>query len=490
MDRATAIVVTLVAYKIVLLALGWWGQRRTKDTEDYYLGGRQLSPLVASISAAASSSSAWTILGVSGAAYGWGLGALWLFPACVGGFVINWYVLAPGIRAMTDKTGALTVIQLIAGPESDPNHRRIRALASIIVLGSLGFYVCSQFQAAGKTFVDTFPDYLSFESSVLIGGGIVVLYTMFGGFWAVSMTDTLQGLMMAATAIILPVAALIEVGGFAALAEGIVLGSTEGVPVNNISPEGFASLTRGWQGPTAIGFILGILGIGLAYPGQPHVVNRLMALGGGEGALRSARRIAIAWAVLIYAGMILLGLCGRVLWSALDDKELVFVHATNNLFHPVVAGVMIAAVLSAIMSTADSQLLVAGSTVTHDLGLGGKDERSTLRRSRATVLLLSTGALLAAIWTDDEVFSKVLFAFGALGAAFGPTLIGAALTRRLPSSAFVLASMIVGCATAVTAYYTVSGDPQKVFERVLPIVAAGILAWLGLRASKASSNNR
>lgn len=473
MNRGTAIVVTLVVYKIVLLALGFWGQRRTKDTADYYLGGRQLGPLVASISAAASSSSAWTILGVSGAAYSWGLGAVWLFPACVGGFFINWYILAPGVRRMTDRTGALTALELLAGPKDSRLHREIRTIASIIVLFSLGAYVCSQLQAAGKTFASTFPE-LGFESSVLIGGGIVVFYTLLGGFWAVSLTDTLQGLLMAATAITLPIAALVEVGGFGALSDGIAV----------VDSSSFASLTREWAGPAAIGFILGVLGIGLAYPGQPHVVNRLMALGGGDEALRAARRIAMVWAVVTYAGMILLGLCGRVLWTTLADNETVFVAATNQLFHPVIAGVMIAAVLSAIMSTADSQLLVAGSTVTHDLGLGSGDDRTTLMISRITVFCLSLCALLAAIWTDASIFGRVLFAFGAMGAAFGPILLCAALTGRLPSAEFRLASMMIGCGTAIGPYYLVENDSQKVFERVLPIVIAGVLAWMGVRANR------
>ena len=470
MDRATAVLITLVVYKVTLLALGWWGQRRTTDQSDYFLAGRSLGPLVAAVSAAASSSSAWTILSVSGQAYAWGLGALWFFPACVGGFVINWYLLAPGVRAMTTRTGALTTTELVAGEHGAPLHRTIRRVGAGIVVVSLGFYVCSQFQAAGKTFEKTFPDHLSLEASVAIGGGIVVIYTLVGGFWAVSLTDTLQGLLMALTAIIVPVAALVEVGG-----PGALITSLQGIEV-----QGYLDPMSG--GPSAgLGFVFGILGIGLGYPGQAHVVNRLMALRGHNTELRQAQRIAVAWAVVVYTGMILLGLCGRVIWDSLPDNESVFIHATNNLFSPVVSGVMIAAVLSAIMSTADSQLLVVGSSVAHDMRSGGGDPRTALTRSRLAVLAVSVLAMIAAMDPEATIFNRVLFAWGAVGAAFGPVLLVSALGRRLPRPGFTLASMISGATLSIAAYYAFPDNADKWIERVIPYLVSGGIAVVGLR---------
>lgn len=266
MTHEQIVLVTLVAYKIALVIIGLLAQRRTHDGLDFFLGGRQLGPMVAAVSSAASSSSAWTLLGVSGAAYAWGLGALWLFPACVGGFVINWLVLAPGLRRLSHETGAVTVTELLAGPEGRPGRRAIVLIASLIVLLSLGAYVASQFQGAGKAFGETFG--LSLTGSVLIGAAVVVFYTMVGGFWAVSLTDTLQGLLMAATAVVLPIVALVTVGGFGPLIDGL----------RALPGEDYLSFTRGWPWTTGIGFILGLLGIGLGYPGQPHVVNRYMAM--------------------------------------------------------------------------------------------------------------------------------------------------------------------------------------------------------------------
>jgi len=440
MTRTQAVLATLVVYKIVLIALGLWARRRTHDGVDFFLGGRALGPMVAAISASASSSSAWTLLRVSGAAYAWGVSAIWLFPACVGGFARNWYVLAPGLRALSRRTGAVTVTEVMAGDPGHPLAATITRLASFILLFSLLAYVAAQFHAAGKTFTETFG--LGTVQSVLLGGGVVVLYTMLGGFWAVSLTDTLQGLVMAATAILLPLAALVAVGGPAGLADG-----------------------------------LGELG----YPGQPPVVNRFMALQEGEAPLRRAQRIALAWAVVVYAGMILLGLCGRVLLPALADREVIFLAATNRLFPPVMAGVMIAAVLSAIMSTADSQLLVAGSAVAHDLKLGGATPRTMLFRSRVVVLLLSLAAIAAALVGSQQIFSRVLFAWAAMGAAFGPLLLVIVL-RGAPPPGRALAAMAFGFFLSVGAYWWAPGDAAGFWERVVPFVVA--LAILLVPASR------
>ena len=196
-----------------------------------------------------------------------------------------------------------------------------------------------------------------------------------------------------------------------------------------------------------------------------------MALQEGEAPLRRARRIALAWAVVVYAGMILLGLCGRVLLPELPDREVIFLAATNRLFPPVMAGVMIAAVLSAIMSTADSQLLVAGSAVTHDLKLGGATAGTMLFRSRLVVLLLSLAAIAAALVGSQQIFSRVLFAWAAMGAAFGPLLLVIVL-RGAPPPGRALAAMAAGFFLSVGAYWWAPGDAAGFWERVVPFFVA------------------
>jgi len=462
-SSTAAILVTLILYKIVLVGLGLYAHRRTGDGADFFLGGRGLGGVVASLSASASSSSAWTLLGVSGAAYAWGLPAIWIFPGCVGGFVLNWVVVAPALKRASRASGAITVTQLLA--DASPGAARtLRVLASVIILVSLTTYVAAQFQAAGKTFAETFG--LSMEGSILIGSGIVVVYTLLGGFWAVSLTDTLQGFMMALASVILPVAALVAVGGPVALAERMAA----------VDVPGYTSVIRAGFS-AGVGFVLALLGIGLGYPGQPHVVNRFMALR-DDTALGRGRIIAIIWAVVVYAGMLLLGWCGRVLF-ALGDQEVVFIIATKELFPPVVAGVMLAAVLSAIMSTADSQLLVAASSVTHDLGLGGDSTVEMVRRSRWVVLLLSLAAAVAAMVGSQEIFRRVLFAWTAMGAAFGPLLL-VVILRGPVAPRWAVAAMASGFGLAVAAYLT-PGAAGTVSERVLPFLVALLLAVIGQR---------
>jgi sodium/proline symporter len=464
-STATAILVTLIAYKIVLVTIGLIAQRHTHDATDYFLGGRRLGPWVAALSASASSSSAWSLLGVSGAAYAWGLGSLWIFVACVGGFVLNWYVLAPALRRHAAASEALTVTDVLAGPKDAPGSAKIRWACTMIVLVSFMTYIGAQFQGAGKTFHETFE--ISMTSAILLGGGIVVLYTLLGGFWAVSVTDTLQGMVMVVAAVALPIAALVEIGGVAPLADALA-----DVPV-----AGFASLTRDLPILAALGFVLGLLGIGLGYPGQPHVVNRYMALR-DDDAVAVAKRIAIAWSVVLYAGMLLLGLCARVLLPQLADPEAAFVASTQLLLPPVVAGVMIAAVLSAVMSTADSQLLVAASSVAHDLPIASRKGASLMQRSRIVVLVCSAFAMAAALVGDPEIFSKVLFAWSAMGAAFGPLLLVIVIAGPV-GPRHRLAAILVGFGLSVFAYFLVPGHARGAAERVVPFVVAFAIAWAG-----------
>ncbi len=457
MTDATIVLATLIAYKLVLISIGVLTRRRIRDGADFFLGGRQLGPLVAAVSASASSSSAWTLLGVSGAAWAWGLGAVWLFPACVGGFLLNWYVLAPRLRRHAGASGALTVSEVLAGPPGTPLRAAVLGVASAIVLVALTIYVAAQFQGAGKTFAETFD--LSETLSILLGAAIVLVYMFLGGFWAVSITDTLQGLVMVASCIVLPIAALVHVGG-----PGELIAALQSVPV-----DGFQSPARGATGAAAVGFVLGLLGIGLGYPGQPHVVNRFMALREGAGELRRARAIAIGWAVIVYAGMLILGWSGRVLAEGLADRERIFIVLTNELLHPVVAGVMLAAVLSAVMSTADSQLLVAASAVTSDLGIGRSSRLGLLARSRVVVVLLGVVAVVAALVGSEEIFSRVLSAWTAMGAAFGPVLLLAVFGVRVPPWG-VVAGMLVGFGLAVTFH---------AFPETRGGVVGGVLPYVG-----------
>lgn len=463
MDRTSSVLFTLVFYNLTLIGVGLWARGRNKNVEDFFLAGRGLGPWVAAISASASSSSAWTLLGVSGAAYAWGLPALWLFPATVGGFLLNWLWVAPRLKRLAQAEGAVTLSEVVVPAGIDSRRQLILRVAALIIVFCFTFYIASQFEAAGKAFESVFG--LSKQNSIMIGAGIVLVYTLLGGFWAVSVTDSVQGILMVVASIALPVVALSAVGGFGALADGLTA-------IGNIgSPIGTSALV-------GVFFVFGLFGIGVGYPGQPHVVNRFMALK-DERALRQGRVIAVVWAILVYSGMLLLGLSARVLFTELGDSEQVLFHSATELLPPVVAGVMLAAVLSAIMSTADSQLLVAASAISYDWNLAGGPKNGGLTGMRTTVvvvLILST--VLALVWKAD-IFSRVLFAWSAAGSAFGPILIMRLINRSV-SSAATLAAMVTGFGMTV-AISMFPETPGDIAERLVPFFAAIAIAIYGSR---------
>ncbi len=457
MTKPTAILVTLVIYKIVLILIGLWANKRTKSTSDYFLGGRKLGPWVAALSASASSSSAWTLLGVSGAAYLWGLPAIWLFPATLSGFMINWFYIAPRLSVHGAKVGAITLTDVLAKDDNGFSIKELRWLASVIILFCFVFYIASQFDAAGQSFQSTFG--MDKNISIILGAGIILIYTLLGGFWAVSVSDTIQGIMMALSAIILPIVAVSQAG----------LGNI----VASFSNQSIFSSPSGMGGIVALGFIFGTLGIGIGYPGQPHVVNRFMAIEPGEK-VRQGRMIAIGWALIIYPGMIFLGWAGRILMDIAGHEQILIVMG-NQLLPPVLAGIILAAVLSAIMSTADSQLLVAASSVSHDLKSSG--EEFSLNQTRIVVAVICVISVFMAIFVDKSIYSRVLFAFSAMGAAFGPLLIGR-MQGGVPKNN-AISAMAVGFFGTLLFYYSDMKPEGNPLERLIPFSLAFIIVQMG-----------
>ena len=315
--RMNYLIGTLVFYQILLLSIGWWASKRTQDNEDFYLGGRKLGAAVAALSASASSSSAWSLLGVSGAAYAWGLPAIWLIPSTLLGFFINWYWVAPRLWERSRDHNALTLTEFLAGPPGDPARKAVMWIGAAVILFSFTFYVAAQFQAAGNTFASALD--IDPRTAIILGAGIVLAYVMLGGFWAASVTDSLQGILMALSAIVLPIIALIAVGG-----------PSEMIATLNTHD---ASAVFQWTGQSSmlagLGFVIGLTGIGLGYPGQPHVVNRFMAME-KRSDIPTARLIAIAWAIVIYIGMVTLGWCGRILMDSLGNGEQILFPVVTN----------------------------------------------------------------------------------------------------------------------------------------------------------------
>ena len=457
------IATTLIVYLVVLLAIGVWAQRRIGDTTDFHLAGRRMGPVVAALSASASSSSAWTLLGMSGAAYAWGLQAVWLIPAVVSGFFINWVFIAPRLQPASHQSQALTLVEFLG--QGSGNEGLLRSLGAAIILFCFTFYIAAQFQAAGTAISTALP--VDASAAMIVGAVIVIVYVFLGGFWAASVTDALQGLMMLAVALILPLVALAAVGGPAALWQGL-------------QAVGDPSLVRLVDQPgllLAMVFVAGLFGIGLGYPGQPHVVNRFMALE-SAGQIRFARNVALAWAAMIYIGMVVLGWSGRVLLPELADGESVLLQLSVDLLPAVLGGIITGGVLAAIMSTSDSQLLVAGSAVSHDLRRG----RISLAMDRVVIVALGIAAVVLALYFPATIFDRVLFAWQALGNAFGPLLIILLFCGPV-APRYRLAAVGIGFALTVAISFFPQA-PGNAVERLVPFFIALGIAWTGYRTAR------
>ncbi len=460
MDYQTTVLLTLVVYKIILIAIGIWSNKRTTNTDEYFIGGRSLGPWVAAISAAASASSAWSLLGMSGAAYMLGLSAIWIVPSVILGYSFNWLWLAPRIEQGAKENKSVTLSDFIA--HGHDNKKALLWLCSLCIVISFAFYIAAQFQAAGNMFSETFD--IPSTSSIILGTLIILIYTLLGGFWAVSITDTLQGMLMVATAVMLPIAAIYAIGGPLELWQQM--------------QQVYDPTQLAWfgehQGVYALAFIVGTLGIGLGNPGQPHVVNRLMALR-DKKAVQQGKYIGIGWSVIIFVSMLLVGWCAKVLLATPVPNEQALVGLSQQVLSPILAGIVVAATLSAIMSTADSQLLVAASAISYDIS--SEKSRQNLLLSRLTVVAMCIIAMCLAIFAPEDIFSRVLFAWNALGAAFGPVLIIKLMNRQINHHALFFAIATGFVSTIIFSLFP--PPPGDVIERVLPFILAFSIAWFG-----------
>lgn len=481
LDQTLVILVTLVSYKLVLIGIGLWASRRVHNETDFLLGGRNLGPWVAGLSYAASTSSAWVLFGFTGFVFVNGVSALWMVPGLWGGYIAMWLWLGPRIRRESNDMKWITPSELIAANVDSTNRKRIAALAAILILFCFVFYIAAQFDAAAQAFVGNFA--MDRANALLLGAVIILIYCLLGGFWAASVTDTLQALVMMATAVIVPTLAVIAAGGPAQIFSDVAA-----------SGGSYADWRGGFPLWIFAGFVLGVWGIGLGALGQPQLIARLMAVR-GERERRQGFIISFVWAVVIYVGMACLALAARSMAVEAGNGEQLFYLMASKLLSPVLAGLVIAAILSAVMSTVDSLLLAASAAVSHDLGLARRfTHLGEIWVARIVMTIIAAAAVLLALTLPDTIFNRVLFAWSALGAAFGPILVARVMGREPPplvrlwsiSLGFGItvffyllgtldaAEVNSGLGRVLVNWARLPGDP---FERVVPWVPAVILLF-------------
>lgn len=464
---SSIILATLVVYKLLLVAIGVWASRRSGSEGDFLIGGRGLGPWVAGLSYAATSSSAWVLLGFSGFVYSVGFSALWMLPGVWGGYALVWVLLGRRLQREAAEQSHVTFTDFIAADAKGAGRRIIAVIASAMILFCFIFYIAAQLQAAGAAMNSFFG--LNMAEAIALGAGIVVLYSVLGGFWAVSVTDMVQGLVMAVIAVTTPVAAIIAAGG----------------PVEILSRlaaehPGHLQLFGGEAGLVAIGAAIGAASIGLGTAGQPQLLARIMAVKDGA-ARRRGFVISLTWAVIVFTSMAALGLAGRVLAADLEGSETLLFHMIDAYFPAFIAGVALAALLSAIMSTVDSILLASAAAVSHDLGVARLAPRRAVLVARSVMIALSALAVWLSLSAPAAIFDRVLFAWTALGAAFGPIVVARVLNWR-PAAWALIGAMIAGFSLAVGFNQIWPSGPGAIMERLFPWAPALAILFLGRRA--------
>ncbi|MEZ8943186.1 sodium/proline symporter PutP [Vibrio sp. 10N.247.311.12] len=464
-ENSFAITTTFIAYLIMMLAIGVIAYKRTSSSTDYFLGGRSLGPWPAALSAGASDMSGWLLLGLPGYAYAAGFEAFWLAGGLLVGTWANWLISAKRLRTYSITTESLTLPEFLSRRFND-NSKLIQTISAFFILLFFLFYTSSGLVAGGKLFETVFG--LDYTTAVIIGTVCVVSYTLFGGFLAVSWTDLVQGLLMSAALLIVPIAAMN--GGLGQL-------STD---LHNINPE-LLTLWNDVKGePLSAIAIISLAAWGLGYFGQPHILARFKATRSNKD-LTTARRIAVVWSALSMVGAMLVGLVGLIYVTnsgapKLDDGEKIFMLLVNAMFHPVIAGILLAAILAAIMSTADSQLLVSSSALAEDLykQVLKKDATSEeiVRVGRFAVILISLIALVLAMTPDSSVLGLVSYAWAGFGAAFGPAIVLSLYWSRMNRNG-ALAGIVVGGVTIVL-WKQFTGGWFDVYEIVPGIILSTI----------------
>ena len=472
------IINAFVLYIGLMMAIGVYYYRQTKNMSDYFLGNRKLGAWVTSLSAEASDMSGWMLMGVPGFAYLAGLNAGWIAIGIAIGTWANWHFVAARLRRYTELAGnALTLPEFLQNRYKDTSNL-LRIVPAIFILIFFILYTSSGFVAAGKLFETVFG--MPFQYAIFLGAGSVVFYTLIGGFLAVSRTDFIQGVMMFFAILIVPTCAAMSLGGF-----GETISAISAYKATLFQP-----LTKPDGSTMGAIELISLLAWGIGYFGQPHILVRFMAIK-STSELPQATRIAMTWVILSLAAAVAIGMVGTVyLTTPLEgtDSETVFLVMTNQLFPPIVAGLLLSAVLAAIMSTASSQLLVAASAFAQDFykTLIRKDaEQSELVWiSRASVLIIASIAVFLGFNPDSFILDMVAYAWAGFGAAFGPVVLMSLFWKRTTRRG-VIAGIIVGGVTVLAwKQFELFGLYEIVPGFIFALIAIYVVSKLDAEPSK------
>lgn len=434
--------ITFVIYILAMIGIGFAAWRYTRDLSDYILGGRSLGSFVTAMSAGASDMSGWLLLGLPGAVYASGVSESWIAIGLIIGAWFNWQFVAGRLRVYTEITrNALTLPDYFTHRFEDKT-KILRVIAALVILVFFTIYCASGMVAGARLFEQTFG--LSYDTALWAGAAATILYVFVGGFLAVSWTDTVQASLMIFALLLTPVMVIMHAGGFADAVQAI---NTLDVKYSDM-----------FHGTTTIG-IISLMAWGLGYMGQPHILARFMAISSVD-AMPNARRIGMTWMILCLGGAVAVGYFGIAYFAANPQQgatvqanhETVFITLSQVLFNPWIAGVLLSAILAAVMSTLSCQLLVSSSALTEDFYKvffrPDASQKELVWVGRLMVLLVAVIAIVIARDPASKVLGLVGYAWAGFGAAFGPVVILSLLWPRMTRNG-ALAGMLVGALTVI-----------------------------------------
>ncbi|WP_372802849.1 sodium/proline symporter PutP [Paracoccus seriniphilus] len=478
--------ISLILYFLLMLGIGVYAwQKSTSSSEGYILGGRSLPPAVAALSAGASDMSGWLLLGLPGALYATGLVEAWIGIGLFVGALLNWIIVAPRLREQTERyDNALTIPGFLAN-RFPTQAFLLRVVSAIVIVVFFAVYTASGLVGGGKLFSSAFGG--GYMTGVWLTLGVVLAYTVVGGFLAVSLTDFVQGCIMMLALVIMPLVVLFGQGG-----GGLAQASET---LKEVGPD-YLSLTHGL---TVVGFLSAVTW-GLGYFGQPHIIVRFMAVKSVSD-VPTARNIGMGWMAISLIGAVGVGIFGRAYAErnglVVDDPETIFILLSDLLFHPLVTGFLYAALLAAIMSTVSSQLLVSSSSLTEDFYRlffnREASEKTLVLVGRVAVVAVGLVAAFIARDPDSNVLALVAHAWAGFGAAFGPLIILSLTWSRMTGRGAV-AGLVVGAGTvmlwtALGLNASFMGGPG-VYEIIPGFVAALIAIVLVSLATEAKGEFR
>lgn len=471
------VVWTFIAYIVLHVGMGVWLYRRNDGLDDFVLGGRSLSPGTAALSAQASDMSGWLLLGLPGAIYAGGLGASWIAVGLFVGTYLNWRFVAAPLRSHTERAGNALTLAAYFENRFEDRTKALRGVAALLTIVFFSLYVSSGLVAGGLLFQQLFG--MDGTLSITVTVAVIIVYTFLGGFLAASYTDVIQGLLMLVALLIVPAIAIAAGGGFDTLTTAVA-GRADGL-MSLTQQVGFEDASWVPGEGLAVVSIISSLAWGFGYFGQPHILARFMGIRDVE-AVGPARRIGTSWVFLTLGAAVLIGLAGIAFFDTpLVDQETVFLDLILETVPGWLAGVLLVAVLAAIMSTADSQLLVASSAVAEDVYRGFIDRDASAKRllavGRWTTVAIAVLAYLLAL-RGGSVLDLVGYAWAGFGAAFGPVVLLSLYWSKMTGKG-ALAAMLTGSVTVVVWRELVTSELYEMVPGVLAATAvAVVVSWL------------